>query len=62
MAEPAKPTYQDNPEVLHESSDVSVKGILRFGIIMTIAALVIHLALYGLLVYYDRREAAPPAE
>ena len=61
MAEPAKPAYQDNPEVLHESSDVSVKGILRFGAILAITAVVIHFALYGLLVYYDRRETAPTA-
>ena len=59
MAEPAKPAYQDNPEVLHESSDVSVKGILRFGGILAITAVVIHVALYGLLVYYDRREISP---
>ena len=60
MAEPAKPAYQDNPEVLHESSDVSVKGILLFGGILAITTLVIHLALYGLLVYYER-PATPPS-
>lgn len=60
MAEPPRPTHQDNPEVLHEASDVSVKGILRFGIVLTITAVVIHVVLYFLLLYYDRRETPAP--
>ena len=56
MADSANRAYRDNPEVSHETSDVNVKGILRFAAALTIAAAVIHVALYGLLLYYDQRE------
>lgn len=57
MAESTDRAYRDNPEVAHESSDVSVGGILRFGIVLVIVAAVIHIALYLLLIYYNQREA-----
>jgi hypothetical protein len=52
----AESVQRDNPEVSHETADVDVKGILRFGGALAIVALVIHIALYGLLLYYDQRE------
>lgn len=56
MAEPAE-MQRDNQEVSHEASDVSARGILIFGAVLAFVGVVIHVALYGLLTYYDRREA-----
>ena len=53
----AESIQRDNPEVSHETADVDVRGILRFGGALTIVAVVIHIALYWLLLYYNQREA-----
>lgn len=58
MAEPVPGAERDNPEVSHETADINVRGIVRFGIAMLAAAVVIHLALYWLLIYYNQREAS----
>ncbi len=63
VAEPSHAPVRDNPEVSHERSDVSIRGIVFFGAALLIAAIVIHLGLYWLLEFY-REEAprqAPPA-
>jgi hypothetical protein len=57
MADSMDRAYRDNPEVSHETSDVDVKAILRFAAALAIIAVVIHIALYGLLRYYEQREA-----
>ena len=57
MADSTDRSYLDNPEVSHETTDVNVKGILRFAAALAIGAVVIHVALYGLLYYYDQRES-----
>jgi hypothetical protein len=62
VAEHGDRVHRDNPEVSHEASDVSVGGILRFAAALLVAGIVIHIALYGLLLYYKQREAGrPPA-
>lgn len=53
----AESIQRDNPEVSHETADVDVRGILRFGGALAIVAVVIHIALYWLLLYYNQREA-----
>ena len=57
MADALTPAPQDNPEVSHETSDVNVQGILRFALALAVVAVVIHIALYGLLFYYEQRES-----
>jgi len=54
-AEPVPP--RDNPDVSHERSDVNLRAIAAFGLALVIAALVIHIALYWLLAYYERSAA-----
>lgn len=46
----------EHPEVQHEPSDVSVRGILWFAGGLTVLAIVIHIVLWGLFVYFDGRE------
>ena len=43
------PEKFDNPEILHEESDVNVGAILRFGICLAVVALVAHVFLWWLL-------------
>lgn len=50
----------DNPEVVHEESDVNVRAILGFGAAMLIAGAVIHVLL-ALLFGYFSRQAEPAA-
>jgi hypothetical protein len=50
----AESIQRDNPEVSHETADVDVRGILRFGAALALVAVVIHIALYGLLFYYEQ--------
>jgi hypothetical protein len=57
MAEHDSAAPQENPEVSHEHSDVNVRAILGFGVILLVAAVVIHIALYWLLQYYRDRSA-----
>ena len=53
MAEPNHAPLRDNPDVTHERSDVDIRAILRFGVALTLTAVVIHLALYWLLEQYE---------
>lgn len=41
----------------HEESDVSIRGIVRFGIGLAVAAGVIHVAMWGLFRFLDARES-----
>lgn len=45
----------DNPEVVHEESDVNVRAILGFGAAMVVAAIIIHVALALLFGYFSRQ-------
>lgn len=45
----------DNPEVVHEESDVNVGAIIRYGIGLLAVAVVIHVFLWWLLGSYERR-------
>lgn len=56
MADSAERVYRDNPDVAHEASDVDVKAILGFAAALAVTAVVIHIALYGLLRFYEHRE------
>src|SRR4051812_37971747 len=38
----------------HEESDVNIKAIVGFGIFLVVSAIVIHVALYGLYIFFDR--------
>jgi hypothetical protein len=49
--------HVDNPEVHHEESDVNVRAIVMFAVWLTVAAAVIHLLVWGIFVFFDRREA-----
>jgi hypothetical protein len=52
-----------NPEVHHEESDVDIRAILGFGAGLIVTAIVIHLLVWLLFVYFNAREAAqPPAD
>jgi hypothetical protein len=47
----------------HEESDVNIKAIVGFGIFLVISAVVIHVALYGLYLFFDNmaeKQNAPP--
>jgi hypothetical protein len=48
----------DQPTVHHEESDVNVRAIFGFGVGLFVVAVVVHLAVWGLFRYFDRREAA----
>ena len=41
----------------HEESDVSIRGIVRFGIGLAVAAGVIHVAMWGLFRFLDTRQS-----
>lgn len=45
----------DNPEVVHEESDVNVRAILGFGLALVVAAVVIHVFLWWLQGLYARQ-------
>ncbi len=45
----------DNPEVVHEESDVNVSAIIRYGIGLFAVAVVIHVFLWWLLGVYERQ-------
>ena len=48
---------------LHEQSDVNIRAILGFGGALIVVAAVVHLLIYGLFQYFDRREGVKvPAE
>ena len=52
MSEPHNP---DNPEVVHEGSDVNVRAILGFGAGLMALAFVVHIFLWWLLGVYTRQ-------
>ena len=47
----------ENPDVHHEESDVNIRGVLMFGVGLTIVAVFIYLAVGVLFKYFDIREA-----
>ena len=47
----------DEPTVHHEESDVNVRAIFIFAGGLAVVAVIIHLAVWGLFDYFDRREA-----
>jgi len=49
-----------NVEVTHEKSDVSVRGVLMFVIVLTIAGIAIHLGIALLFKYFTAQEAKEP--
>ena len=46
MSEPRNP---DNPEVVHEESDVNVSAILGYGLGLIVVAAIVHVFLWWLL-------------
>ncbi|HJP93454.1 MAG TPA: hypothetical protein VJ875_15960 [Pyrinomonadaceae bacterium] len=46
-----------NVEVTHERSDVSVRGVLTFVVVLTIAGIAIHLGVWLLFDYFDKQQA-----
>ena len=55
MSELHSPEFDDNPEVVHEESDVNVRAILMFGGGLLAVALVVHLFLFWLQGFYASR-------
>ncbi len=53
---------EDNPEVSHEYRDINVRVIAGFGVVLVIAAVIVHLGLYWLLFYYERTAAEQARE
>jgi hypothetical protein len=59
----ASEAHGENPDVSHEHSDVNIRAILGFGGSLIVVAAVVHLLIYGLFNYFDRREDVKvPAE
>src|ERR687896_1479630 len=50
------PEKSDNPEIVHEESDVNVGAILRYGIGLAAVALVVHVFLWWLLGVYEGQQ------
>jgi hypothetical protein len=46
----------DNPQVEHEESDVDVAAILKAGLALLLSAVVIHLVVWGVLLFLDARQ------
>lgn len=49
-----------NVEVTHERSDVSVRGVLTFVVVLTIAGIVIHFGVALMFKYFSAQEAKEP--
>ena len=49
----------DNPEVDHESTDVNVRAILGFGAALFVTAVIVHVVIWMLFLFLERREAQP---
>lgn len=47
-----------NPETVHEESDINVRAILMFGLWLFVAAVIIHVALWGFFELMEKRAAA----
>jgi len=59
----ANPESVENPAVAHEESDVNIRAIFGFGAGLLAVAVVIHVLIYGLFGYFNRRERVQaPAE
>jgi hypothetical protein len=54
-----RPSSHDNPAVQHELSDANIRGILLFGLWLTLLGIVIYVAVWVLYQYLVRRE--PPS-
>jgi hypothetical protein len=57
MSELHNPEYDENPEVVHEESDVNVKAILGFGAGLLAVGLIVHLFLFWLQGFYASQNA-----
>jgi hypothetical protein len=55
MSESHSPDYDDNPEVVHEESDVNVGSILRYGLALAVVAAIVHVFLFWLVGVYERQ-------
>lgn len=55
------PGDHDNPDVHHEASDVNVRAILGFGAGLLVAAVLIHLMVWLLFLYFSGRETTRDA-
>jgi hypothetical protein len=51
----SEPRNTDNPEIVHEESDVNVRAILGFGFALIVAAVIIHVFLWWLQGLYQRQ-------
>lgn len=49
-----------NVEVTHEKSDVSVRGVLTFVVILTLATAAVSAGMWGLFRYFEAQEAKEP--
>lgn len=47
----------DQPDVHHEETDINIRAVFGFGVALVIATIVIHIAIWGLFTYFERREA-----
>ena len=47
-----------NPDVAHETSDISIRGVVWFVIVLAGTAALIHVAMWGLFRVFDHMEAA----
>jgi hypothetical protein len=47
-----------NPEVEHETSDVSVRGVLGFGAAMVVVAVILHVLLWWMFDWFQAKDAA----
>lgn len=47
--------HPDNPEVVHEESDVNVGAIVRYGVGLLVVAIIVHVFLWWLLGAYGRQ-------
>lgn len=55
------PVHHDHSHHEHEHSDVSVRGIVKFLIILAVSGLLIHFGLSGMWWYFNRTVAPPDA-
>jgi hypothetical protein len=46
-----------NPETVHEERDINVRGILMFGVWLFVAAVIIHIVLWGFFRFMENRAA-----
>lgn len=41
-------------EAQHETSDVNIKAIVGFGVFLVVSGIILHVALYGLYIFFDK--------